>query len=190
MNLQGTLHGISYSRSKAEVISIELNCTEPVDIDSLIGQTLAITVDESGIREKKGFKPVIDFIKRKEDNMNKAFIKGRFADNPELRKTPTGKSVVSFTLGVDNGETQPTSWVSCVAWEKIAEQICQYFLKGDEITVIGKILTRTNEYMNKKSKITEIQVEEWEFGRKKNRETSFPNPFEQEVQNIEEEVSI
>lgn len=122
--------------------------------------------------------------------MNKAFIKGNFAEEPELRRTPTGKYVVSFTLGVDNGELQPTSWISCVAWDKNAENICSYFRKGDEIIVLGRIMTRTTEYMNKKSKVTEIKVEEWAYGRRKNTETHFPNPFELDVQNAEEEVSI
>ena len=122
--------------------------------------------------------------------MNKVFIKGRFADNLELRKTKTGKSVVSFTLGVDNGETNPASWISCVAWEKNAENICSYFLKGDEIIVIGKLFTRTVEYHEKKSKVTELIVDEWEFGRKKDSKPTSPNPFELDVQNAEEEVSI
>lgn len=190
MKIQGKLHGITYSRNRLEILSIVLNRNELIDYDSIIGTNLTVTVDESGenVRDQD-YKPVVNYIKAKEDYMNKAFIKGRFADNPELRKTPNGKSVLSFTLGVDNGEKNPTSWISCVAWGQNAEVISSYFFKGDEIIVCGKLLTRISEYLP--HKVTELHVEEWEFGsRKKNTETSYPNPFKQEVKNIEEETSI
>ncbi len=181
MKIQGKLHGITYSRDRLEILLIKLNRNELIDYDSVIGQNLTVTIDESGenVRDQ-GYKPVVNYIKAKEDYMNKAFIKGRFADNPELRKTKNGKSVVSFTLGVDNGETNPASWISCVAWGNNAENICSYFLKGDEIIVIGKLFTRTAEYSEKKNKVTELYVDEWEFGRKKDPKPTSPNPFENE----------
>lgn len=80
--------------------------------------------------------------------LNKVILMGRFTKDPELRSTSSGKSVCGFTLAADRnfvrqGEEKKADFISCVAWDKIAEFIFGYFKKGDMIAVEGSIQTRT-----------------------------------------------
>ena len=81
---------------------------------------------------------------------NKAILIGRLTADPELRQTPNGVSVVSFSLAVDraysgrSGERQ-TDFINCVAWRQTAEFISKYFSKGRLLGVDGTIQTRNYE---------------------------------------------
>lgn len=78
--------------------------------------------------------------------LNKAILIGRLTANPELKTTPNGTSVCSFTLAVDRpyqkGKERETDFISCIAWRGTAEFICKYFTKGGLISVDGSIQTR------------------------------------------------
>ena len=93
--------------------------------------------------------------------MNLVCLSGRFVRDPELRQTKSDKAVATFTLAVDHGygEKKQTAFVSCVAWEKTAEYISKYYLKGDPIELAGKITTRTWEKDGKTQYATEIVVD-------------------------------
>ena len=99
--------------------------------------------------------------------MNKVFLDGRFAADPELRKTGNGKSVTSFTLASNSysgGESSNTDWIDCVAWGSTAEWICKYFQKGSPIQIEGHI--ETNMWEDKtgnKRKSTEVVIDKAEF---------------------------
>jgi len=75
--------------------------------------------------------------------LNVLNLEGRFTADPELRTTSTGKNVASFTLAVDRnvGEKQ-TDFIPCIAWNKTADFICNYFGKGDLIIVEGSLQSR------------------------------------------------
>ncbi len=83
---------------------------------------------------------------------NKVIMMGRITHNPELKKTPTGKSVCSFSIAVDrrfknaNGERQ-TDFFNVSAWDKTAEFVTQYFAKGRMILVEGEM--QTTKYTDK-----------------------------------------
>ena len=101
--------------------------------------------------------------------MNKAILVGRLTANPELRATPSGASVCSFSIAVDRrfvrqGEERKADFINCVAWNKTAEFISNYFTKGRFIGVIGSIQTRdwTDQNGNKRY-ATEVIVEEAYF---------------------------
>lgn len=71
---------------------------------------------------------------------NRVSMTGRLARDPELKKSQSGKSVLSFTLAVDNsykdkaGELVPgVYWHPCVAWGGPADTIAKYCRKGDRI---------------------------------------------------------
>ncbi len=73
----------------------------------------------------------------------------RLAQDPRLRYTPTGKAVVNFTVATNRqwttqeGERQEQSeFTPCVAWDKLAELITQYLLKGARVWVEGSLHTR------------------------------------------------
>ena len=102
--------------------------------------------------------------------LNKAILMGRLTRDPELRYTGTGKPVCSFTIAINNGycENRQTDFINCVAWNKTAEFVNQYFVKGSMIIVDGRIATRTWEDNDgKKNYVTEVIAHSVEFGEAK-----------------------
>lgn len=78
---------------------------------------------------------------------NKAIIVGRLTADPELRQTPNGVAVTSFSLAVDRpytpkGGERQVDFLDIVAWRQTAEFICRYFSKGRPILIDGAIQTR------------------------------------------------
>lgn len=88
---------------------------------------------------------------------NKAIIIGRLTADPELKKTQSSVSVISFTVALDRHakEDKKTDFISCVAWRNTAEFICKYFSKGKPIGVEGSIQTRdyTDKEGNKRKAV-------------------------------------
>ena len=80
--------------------------------------------------------------------MNVVCLVGRLTADPELRQTPNGTNVCSFSVAVNrafagaNGERQ-ADFINCVAWRQTAEFITRYFRKGQNIGLNGTIQTRT-----------------------------------------------
>ena len=102
--------------------------------------------------------------------INKAILMGRLTRDPELRHTGTGTPVCSFSIAIDNGygENRQTDFINCVAWNKTAEFVSNYFTKGKMIIVIGRIATRTWEGQDcKKNYVTEVVASEVSFGESK-----------------------
>ncbi len=80
--------------------------------------------------------------------MNKAILVGRLTADPELKSTPNGVNVCSFSVAVDRrfvraGEERKADFINCVAWRQTAEFISRFFSKGRMIGLIGSIQTRT-----------------------------------------------
>lgn len=94
--------------------------------------------------------------------LNVAAIMGRLTADPELRKTPSGVSVTTFTLAVDRsyakaGTERQADFIDVVAWRGTAEFVCRYFTKGRLMAVDGSIQTRNYEDKNgNKRKSVEI----------------------------------
>ncbi len=110
--------------------------------------------------------------------INKAILMGRLTRDPELRHTGTGTPVCSFSIAIDNGygENRQTDFINCVAWNKTAEFVSNYFTKGRMIIVIGRISTRTWEGQDgKKNYVTEVVASEVSFGESKKDGGSQPN---------------
>lgn len=99
----------------------------------------------------------------KMSNINTAVIQGRLTKTPVMEDSNTGKSVTSFTISSDGSEGQ-TNLISCVAWGKNAEFICDYFQKGQMVIIHGSIQTRTYEGCGGvKHKVTELVVNQAYF---------------------------
>lgn len=87
--------------------------------------------------------------------LNNVCLMGRLTDTPELRKTPSGISVTTFTVAVGraftskSGERQ-TDFIDVVAWRQTAEFVSKWFKKGQMIALNGSIQTRT--YQDKEGK--------------------------------------
>jgi single-strand DNA-binding protein len=77
---------------------------------------------------------------------NLVVLSGRLTADPELKTTPNGVSVCSFSIAVDRrykqGEERQADFINIVAWRGTAEHICKYFHKGSMIGIEGSIQTR------------------------------------------------
>ena len=94
---------------------------------------------------------------------------GRITRDLELKYTGTGTAVLSFSIAVERpfknaqGERE-TDFINIVAWRKTAENIAQYFKKGDGIGIVGRIQTRNYENNEgRKVYVTEVVAENFDF---------------------------
>jgi single-strand DNA-binding protein len=81
-------------------------------------------------------------------SLNQILLIGRAGNDPEMRYTPSGTAVTSFSLAVNNnrrdqsGEwTEETEWFRVSAWDRQAESVNQYLAKGRRVFVEGRLST-------------------------------------------------
>ena len=98
--------------------------------------------------------------------MNKTILTGRLTREPELREIGSDNAVMRFALavadGVYNGEKQ-TQFITCVAWNRIADTIKQFCKKGDMLSIVGKLQENNYEKDGVKHYQTEVYVTEIEL---------------------------
>ena len=106
---------------------------------------------------------------------------GRLTADPEMRHTTTGKSVCSFRIAVKRrfareGDEQQADFFPVVAWEKTAEFCNNYFKKGQQVGIVGRIQNRTwDDPEGNRRYITEIVAEEVYFADSKSSSGSGNN---------------
>ena len=68
-------------------------------------------------------------------------LAGNLGRDPEMRYTPEGKAVTSFSVAVSDGfgEYKKTIWFRVTTWEKTAESCNNYLKKGSSVLVEGRI---------------------------------------------------
>ena len=105
--------------------------------------------------------------------LNKIIIMGRLTRDPELRRTPSGTAVTSFTLAVDrdfksqSGEKE-TDFIDVVAWRGTAEFVSKYFTKGRMAIVEGRLQIRDwTDRDGGKRRSAEVVAENVRFGESK-----------------------
>jgi single-strand DNA-binding protein len=104
-------------------------------------------------------------------NINHVFFAGNLTKDPEIRTTPSGKSVCNFSIASNktwkdsNGVKQEdTTFMNCTAWEGTGNFIAQYFHKGDPIYVEGSIKNRSwDKPDGTKGYATDINVQSAQF---------------------------
>ncbi len=81
--------------------------------------------------------------------LNKVMIIGHLGRDPEMRYTPSGRPVTTFTVAtsrswntVDGERHQETEWFNVVAWGNLAEICKQYLTKGQQVYIEGRLQTR------------------------------------------------
>jgi len=83
---------------------------------------------------------------------NLVVLTGRLTTDPELKSTPNGIPVTTFSIAVNRnyraGEEQQTDFINIVAWRQRAEFITKYFKKGNMIGIEGSIQTRKYQDKN------------------------------------------
>ena len=94
--------------------------------------------------------------------MNNIVLIGRMTKDPELKYTNNGKGNTRFTLAVQRNKEE-TDFINCVAWEKTAENIAEYFKKGSQIAVQGAIRTGSYEKDGRTIYTTDVWVYKFDF---------------------------
>ena len=81
--------------------------------------------------------------------LNKVMIIGHLGKDPEMRYTPSGRPVTTFTVAVsrswssaDGERHSETEWFNVVAWGNLAEICKQYLTKGQQVYIEGRLQTR------------------------------------------------
>lgn len=81
--------------------------------------------------------------------LNKVMIIGHLGRDPEMRYTPSGRPVTTFTVAVsrswntvDGERHTETEWFNIVAWSNLAEICKQYLYKGQQVFIEGRLQTR------------------------------------------------
>ena len=101
-------------------------------------------------------------------SLNKVMIIGHLGRDPEMRYTPSGRPVTTFTVAtsrswntVDGERHSETEWFNIVAWGNLAEICKQYLTKGQQVYIEGRLQTRKwDDKEGNKHYTTEIVAQE------------------------------
>jgi len=103
-------------------------------------------------------------------SVNQVIIMGNLTRDPELRQTPSGQSVVSFSLALNrsykdqSGEWQEaTDYIDVAAWGPLAERVAQYMTKGRRALVQGRLQSRSWEQEGQKRTKVEVLANDVTF---------------------------
>jgi single-strand DNA-binding protein len=124
--------------------------------------------------------------------MNRIILIGRLTKDPELRYTPNGVAVASFTLAVNRPFTnqqgeKEADFINIIVWRKTAENCANYLKKRSQTAVEGRLQIRTYDKDGFKKWITEVIAEKVEFlERKKDGNTSSASQEEQEEPSLDD----
>ena len=103
-------------------------------------------------------------------SINKVILTGRLTKDVELRATPSGANVASFTVAVDgfgrdqnNNPVNQASFINCVAWNTQAKFISTYCKKGSLVALEGRLQTRSYDRKDgTKAYVTEVVADRLE----------------------------
>ena len=93
---------------------------------------------------------------------------GRMTRDPELRRTGNGAAVTSFTLALNrnynSADGQQADYISCVVWNKVAENVAQYCAKGSLVGVEGRLRSRSyDNAQGQRVYVTEVVCDSVQF---------------------------
>lgn len=119
-------------------------------------------------------------------DLNRACLIGNVTKDPELKNTPSGQAVISFSIATNfvwkdqaGNKQEKAEFHNIVAWRKLAETMGQYLKKGGKVYVEGRLQTRTWEDKDgKKNYRTEIVADNIILLNKPQGGTSTFNPSE------------
>lgn len=103
-------------------------------------------------------------------SLNQVILMGNLTRDPELRQTPSGQSVCSFSLALNrsykdsSGEWQEaTDYIDIVAWGPLGERVSQYLAKGRRCLVQGRMQSRSWEQDGQKRSKVEVLANDVTF---------------------------
>jgi single-strand DNA-binding protein len=98
-------------------------------------------------------------------SLNQVTLLGRLTRDPELRQTPNGASVASFSMALNRsykdsaGEWQEqTDFIDCVAWGPLAERLEKMVKRGQRLLVSGRLSQRSWEQDGQKRSKVEVVI--------------------------------
>ncbi len=100
--------------------------------------------------------------------INRVVMVGRMTRDPELRRSGSGAAVTSFTLALNrnynSADGQQADYISCVVWNKVAENVAQYCSKGSLVGVEGRLRSRTyDNAQGQRVYVTEVVCDSVQF---------------------------
>lgn len=103
-------------------------------------------------------------------SFNQVILMGNLTRDPELRQTPNGQNVCSFSLalnrsykGSDGNWQEATDYVDVVAWGPLGERVAQYLTKGRPALVNGRLQSRSWEQDGQKRNKVEVIAQDVTF---------------------------
>ncbi len=103
-------------------------------------------------------------------SFNQVILMGNLTRDPELRSTPNGQSVCSFSLalnrsykGADGNWQEATDYVDVVAWGPLGERVAQYLTKGRPALVSGRLQSSSWEKDGQKRTKVEVVAQDVTF---------------------------
>ena len=120
-------------------------------------------------------------------SINNVILMGNLTRDPELRQTPNGQNVCSFSLALNrsyrnqNDEWQEaTDYVDIVAWAALAERVSQYLTKGRRCLVQGRLQSRSWEQDGQKRNKVEVIASDVTFLDSRTNTEEAPTPSEKQ----------
>ncbi len=101
--------------------------------------------------------------------MNKIFLTGNLTHDPEVRSTPNGVTVCSFTIAVNRrfatqGGERATDFFRINAWRQLGDNCGRYLSKGRKVAVLGELQARTYEAKDGTTRMSlDVSADEVEF---------------------------
>ncbi len=103
--------------------------------------------------------------------VNKVILIGNLGSDPEVRQTPSGTSVTTFSIATnetwndrEGNRQEHTEWHRIVAWGKLAEICGEYLSKGRQVYIEGRLRTRTwEDKQGQQQRTTEIKADDMQM---------------------------
>lgn len=114
-------------------------------------------------------------------DFNKVILIGRLTKEIELQSTESGKQYIQFNIAVGNGKDKEgnerkTDFITCIAWEKRAENLSTYLHKGHRVAIEGRLKVESYDGQDGNKKYRNyVLVETFEFLENKSKDNFVPS---------------
>ncbi len=119
--------------------------------------------------------------------MNKIIVIGNLGRDPEMRYTPSGQSVTSFSIAtnrkftVGGEQREETDWFNVSAWGRLSDLCNQYLTKGQQVYVEGRLHLRSYEGRDGQTRwVNEISLTDVQFLSRSSGAADEPPPYDNE----------
>lgn len=128
--------------------------------------------------------------------MNSLTIIGNLTRDPELRSTPSGIAVCTFTVAVNRRQSpeagaREADFFRVTTWRQLAENCNRYLAKGRKVAVIGSVSAQTYQANDGTTRVSlEVNANEVEFLTPREQQTDRPPIQDQGFVKIEDDDDL